>query len=160
MKVSDVVSLAAVVVAFLALIRSWYADKRTADIAKRQTDLLQKQVELQDRLAQVEQSRESVRLQARLRAEIRRVGRSDYRLAIRNTGEVGARNVAVMLDNRPILTHGTILKGQPEITEVGPESEITYLLSITHSCAPPSQVLVTWEDDSGKTGRFATVLTL
>lgn len=156
MSSSDIIALVAVVISALALFNSWRTGKKN-------NDLIGQQVELQQRLTQIEQSREYARmmqsLKAELRAELRSVGRGSYRLFIKNTGQGTARNVKVILDGKPVLEHPAIPRGEQEARLIGPGSEISYLMAISFDCHPPFELSITWDDESGETGKYGTSLT-
>jgi len=153
---SDIIALIAAVIAALALFNNWRTGRQTNDLFKRQVDL-------QHRLTQIEQSREYARiiqsLKAELRAELRSVDRGSYRLFIKNTGQGTARNVKVILDGKPVLEHPAIPRGEQEARLIGPGSEISYLMAISFDCHPPFELSITWDDESGDTGKYSTSLT-
>ena len=163
MNASEVIAIVSVVVAFLALPQSWRAGHQAAKAGRESNVLFKQQVALQDRLAQIEQSREhaeSVRsLQAVLRAELRRTGINSWRLLVMNKGQGTARNLAITLDSKPLLEHPVFSGGQEEAKLIGPESSISYCISVSHGCAPPFELVATWGDDSGQQGQYSTTVT-
>jgi len=164
MNVSDAIAIVAVVVAGLALMQSWRATRQVAKAAREANDLLARQVALQDRLTQIEQSREHAKLiqslQAVIRAGLCRTERRSWCLSVTNTGQGTAHNVAITLDGKPLLEHDTIPRGQKEAKIIGPESKVSYLMAITSSSShPPFEFEATWDDDSGQQGRYGTTLT-
>ena len=84
----------------------------------------------------------------------------EYKLRIENKGLGEARDVKVILDDKPILEHPAIPQGTSEVTKVGPNSPIQYLLSLSMQTTPPFILEITWEDDSGEPGEYSTTLTL
>ena len=156
MSSSDIIALIAVAIAALALFNNWRTGRQTNDLFKRQVDL-------QDRLTQIEQSREYARImqsrKAELQAELRSVDRGSYRLFIKNTGQGMARNVKVILDGKPVLEHPAIPQGEQVARLIGPGSEISYLMAISFDCHPPFELSITWDDESGETGKYSTSLT-
>jgi len=125
----------------------------------------------QKRLVEIEEARERDRLRlmrkAHLTAEIvqellTRGQRTAYQhsLRVHNTGNAEARDIAILLDGKPLLEHPTILKGTNEIRQLGPRSHFRYRLVLSMQARPPSEVVITWSDNSGETGSYRTALTL
>ena len=142
MITADVIAAVSVLIAGVALVQSWLTGR--------------KQVLLQDRLTQIEQSREHARLmqllQATIRAELCETDRGSWRLFVFNTGQGTARNIVIKLDDEPLL--------EPEVKIIGPESKISYYMPITiDEYYPPFEFEATWDDDSGQQGRYGTTLT-
>ncbi len=110
----------------------------------------------QQRIVEIEEHREKDRLavgkRAELRAELRKTARGTSRLYVINEGPAGARNVAVSLDEKPLLDHEA---GGAELTStIGPHSEVSCILSVHSTCAPPlatSGRLVGWLVESRAT---------
>ena len=135
---------------------------------------------LQARLAEIEEHREEDRLAQKVKAELRAelLGEEKetactlsgsplpralshsmvYSLAISNQGQAPARNVAVAIDEKPVLEHPAVPEGVSEIRQVGPRSSFRYPLAITRGCHPPFDIEIAWEDDSGVPGQFKTTL--
>lgn len=164
MTASDILALVAAIIAGIALLRSWWAGREAANATREANDLSKQQVALQERITSIEESREQARvreaLKANLRAELRRTGQNSWRLFIQNTGSSPARNVTITLDGQPILEHEIIPRGEQETKLIGPQSEVSFLTAVTMDCDPPFEFEVTWDDDSGEQGLFATTLTL
>jgi hypothetical protein len=143
--------------------QSWRARREAGKTTREANSLLKEQVALQDRLTQIEQSREHAKLmqslQAAIRATLRKVDASSWRLVVVNTGQGTARNVGLTLDSKPLLEHGAIPRGEHEAKTIGPESEVSYCMAIHRSCRPPFELTVTWDDDSGQKGHYGTTLT-
>ena len=156
MSWSDIIASGSVLVAGLALWQSWKTTREA-------NDLLKEQVALQDRLTQIEQSREHAKLmqslQALLRAVVCKTDRGSWRLVMMNTGQGTARNVTITLDGKPLLQHDAIPRGEQEAKLIGPESEVSYCMAICSGCHPPFELEATWDDDSGQQGRYGTTLT-
>jgi len=163
MNMSDIISLISVVVAAVALLNSWRAGRQAHKATREANELVKQQVALQDRLAQIEQSREHARLmqtlQAALRAELRQTGQSSWRLFVLNTGSSPARNVTIMLDGKPLLEHDAVPRGEQEANLIGPESDVSYCIAPGSDCSPPFELEATWDDDSGQQGQYGTTLT-
>jgi len=163
LNTSDIIAIGSVLIAGLALLQSWRASRDAANATRENNALMKKQVAIQDRLTQIEQSREQAKiiqsLKADLRAEIRQVKQSTWRLFVTNGGRGTARNVRVMLDGKPLLEHDVIPGGQEEVKIIGPKSEISCCMAMSYSCSPPFDFDVTWEDDTGQQGLYRTTLT-
>lgn len=131
----------------MALIQSRRAGRDATKASREANDLIKQQVAFQERLTQIEQSRENARLkqelQANLRAELRKPeGKNAERLIINNTGHCAARNVEIMLCGKPLLEHPDFVSGQPIVTCIGPESQISYLVVSIHIRAP---LIMSWK---------------
>jgi len=115
MNPSEAIAIVSVCIAGLALVQSWRAGREASKATREANDLIKRQVVLQDRLTQIEQSREHAKLmqslQAVIRAELRKTDRSSWRLFVANTGQGTARNVAITLDGKPLLEHDAVPRG-------------------------------------------------
>jgi len=163
-SVSDIIAIASVCVAVLALVLSWRASRKALKASREANEVAKQQVALQARMTRIEESREHARLmrslQAMIRAELRETDHNSWRLFVMNTGEATARNVTIRLDDRPILDHPAIPGGQQEVKTVGPHSEISYSMAIRMGSYPPFKLEATWDHDSGEQGHYGTTLTL
>lgn len=128
---------------------------------------------LQARIVALEEAREKDRLAEKKKAnltakitkeELRRSSTSriywQYHLVVENKGLSEARDIEIILAGKPILEHPAIPQGTDEITRVGPNSSIQYLLAPSMGNYPPFDIEITWEDDSGEVGEYSTTLTL
>jgi len=122
---------------------------------------------LQARIVALEEAREKDRLAEKQKANLtarimREPGTRNMRdlLVIENSGHGEARNIKIILANKPILEHPAVLQGTNEVTKVGPNSHIQYLLALCMGNYPPFDIEITWEDDSGESGKYSTTLTL
>jgi hypothetical protein len=162
-SISDVVAIVSTCIAGFALVWSWQVGRQTATTTREANDLARQQLVLQDRLAKIEQSREHAQLiqalQAMLRCSLERTDRGGWRLVVTNTGRGTAHNVAITIDDKPVLEHPAVPQGQDEATVIGPNSEISYIMALHMSCHPPFKLAATWDDESGVQGRYATTLT-
>ncbi len=55
--------------------------------------------------------------------------------------------------------HASAIQGDDIPTQVGPNSEASCLINITMTCAPPFNIEVEWDDDSGKDRIYQGTLT-
>jgi hypothetical protein len=108
---------------------------------------------VQRRMAEIEEQREQDRRlsasQASLRPELRKTGSGSDRLYLVNSGMAEARNISVTLNGVPLSEHEAAVQGDDMPTHVGPNSEVSCLLALTHGCSPPFAIEVRWDDDSG-----------
>lgn len=150
MSPSLIVSILAVVISGIAV----YISRRT-----------------QNRLVDIEDAREKDRLTEKQKANLTaRISRepltrgtrsaTQYFLYIENSGSSEARDIKINLDGKPLLAHSSILENTEEVTQVGPNSYFRYLLVLSSKGRSPSNIEVTWEDDSGEPGKYSTTLTL
>lgn len=128
-----------------------YRAQREANAAQRQMLAIE-----QER----ERERQMHRREALLQAQLRAVSRGSYRLYLVNRGEAEARNVRIRLDGRPISEHCAAVQGETLPYRVGPDSEVSCLMGISHDCSPPFDLEVLWDDDSGSDRAYRTTLTL
>ena len=114
MATSEVIAVASACIAGLALVQSWLAGRKASKATAEANDLIKQQVALQDRLTQIEQSREHAKLmqslQAVIRAVLRKTDRGNWRLFVTNTGQGTARNVTITLDGKPLLEPASIAR--------------------------------------------------
>jgi len=147
---------------------SWSTSTRQHRLGERQTDL-------QARLVDVESAREKDRLRttraaALVASVVRqtehwtavhvRPARVDYFLRIANEGQAEARNIVVRFDGRPPAEHPLTVKGEPEVTRLGPGADARYFLAVTTNSPRLLEVELAWEDDSGEPGRWASEVKL
>ena len=153
-----------VLIAALALLISWRANRNVSKSNREANDLLKKQTEFQDRLTQIEQSREHAKLieslRAKIRAQIQKTGDNNWRLFIENIGLGTARNLIIKIDDKPLIEHPVMLKGEKEVKLIGPESMVSYCIGISFDSIPPFEFSATWDDDSGFQGTYNSTLTL
>ena len=118
---------------------------------------------VQLRLVEIEEQREVERIsqakRAILRPSLRKTDKASYRLCIVNEGMAEARDVRVQLDGQPLDTHCTAVGRDTIPAIIGPNSMVSCLLAIHMQCAPPFDIEISWEDDSGDLGSFKGVLT-
>ena len=78
---------------------------------------------------------------------------------ITNHGDAEARNVRVIMDGKPLEEHKTAVSNDHMPELVGSNSEISCLLAINMGNAPPFNVEIKWDDDSGIDKEYRTTLT-
>lgn len=143
------IAAGSLIVSVVALVLSLRA-QREANSAQRRI------VEIEERR---EQEKRQDALQAKLLPELRETASNSYRLCLTNLGEAEARNVVAKLDGVPITAHHAAVQGDSLPSLVGPGSEVSCLLRISHDCAPPFKVEIEWDDDSGTHRVYRTTLT-
>jgi hypothetical protein len=140
-----IVAILGVVVAALALGVSIWSVVTMRRMAQQQTDL-------QARLLALETARDEAQARqtqrANVRAGIQKTGR-DWRLIVINEGQATARNVKVELDGGPLMAHTLVVRGEDEVTKLGPGASARYLLAPTMGSPMKVDARVTWSDDSG-----------
>ena len=118
---------------------------------------------LKKRLLAVEELRDKERKmtasKAQLRAKIDRSNKMSEKLLIENIGNSEARNINIIMDGKPFDEHKAAVSGDGQINYIGAHSQATRLLAMTFACAPPFELEISWEDDSGEPGRYKTTLT-
>jgi hypothetical protein len=118
---------------------------------------------IQGRLLRIEEERQahqrSEATRAKLSAYLQKTGRSNFHIVIRNDGESLARDVIITVDGKPLLKHPVIPYGTQAVTKIGPHSEIKYIAAVHSGCAPPFEIAMQWEDESGVGGKYETALT-
>lgn len=146
------VSLAAVVFSFIAWFKSRKMEKKLLEIEEAREE---------DRLAEKQKANLTAEIITKEspRSGSIKIDRKCY-LQIENKGLGEARNIKLVLDNKPVMEHPGISKPQSEVKRVGPESKFRHELAVTGGPNVPSYVEITWEDDSGELGFYGTTLTL
>lgn len=137
-----------VVVAVLALIVSIVAHIRSG--------------RLDARLLELEEERESDRLQARQSAKLRAelIGDSRSHIRIENNGAAEARNIRGTLDGQPLQDH-TCTKGYYEpIQSVGSQSftRLPMTIGMKKAASPPFDLELLWDDEAGSDHSYRTTL--
>jgi hypothetical protein len=145
---SNLIAAGSLIVAIIALIFSIVSNQKAIANQKRL-------VEIEE---QREQERQNQKSSAQLRPELRRVEKSK-RLVIKNYGDAEARNVRIIMDGKPLAEHKTSLSNvhMPEL--VGAYSEISCVLAINKDNAPPFNIEIKWDDNSGNDKEYRTMLT-
>lgn len=141
--VAAVISIASLVLAAIALVKSSRA---------------------QNRALAIEETREADRKRraqkAQLVARIAKDEGGSYWLEIANQGEAEARGVQFTLDGKGPDAHEGLEKRSDEREwRIGPHGTARFLLILTMMERPPYDVVVTWDDDSEEPGEFRTTLT-
>ena len=137
-----IVGALSLAVSAVAVLVGWKAHREAIGVQRRT-------VEIEEQRERDKHSSSSI---ASLRPQLRKTDRGSYRLYLVNAGHAEARNVRVSLDGRPLRQHPAAVRGDEMPRYVGPNSEVSCLLAISHDCAPPFQIEVGWDDDFG-TGR-------
>lgn len=159
MSPSLIISIIAVVISAIAIGVSIWTHNRNHKLQARIVAL--EEAREKDRLAEKQKANLIAKI---IKEALPRSGSikidTNYYLQIENKGSSEARDVKVVLDGKPLLEHPTILKNIKEITQVGPNTDFRYLLVLSTQGRPPSNIEITWEDDSGEPGKYSTTLTL
>jgi hypothetical protein len=152
-------SAAAVVVAVIALAFSARAASQ--------------QNALQERLLALENAREDDRLRLARSAEVRAIvnrGAVSERearllgktppcmLVVRNHGAVPARNLELLLDGAPVLSHSLILRGEDDVNMLGPGADFSYVLAVDQGAPRVLNVTIYWDDDAAQRRRWDSQL--
>ena len=155
-SMTDAFSLGSVIISAVSLVVSVVAAWKSLQ-AQREANIAQRRiVEIEE---QREQERRLTASQAFLSPQLRKTERGSYRLYLVNSGKAEARNVRVKLDGVPLGEHPVAVEGDNLPVRVGPNSEVSCILAITLSCAPPFEIEVMWEDDSGTDRVYRGTLT-
>ena len=139
------VGLAMLLVAVLAVLVSiWVARMKAASL-------------------KIEQQRERNRIErgrrADLKPELRRTDGGFWRLVIANHGEAEARNMRIVMDEKPLREHAAFPCNQTVPDRVGAGGEVSCVLGLAGKCAPPFKINLTWDDDSGSARTYEMTLT-
>lgn len=125
--------------------------------------LQRENADLQKRLVEIEEARDQERKKtikkAQLSAHIEEYGRNNHRLVVENAGNAEARNINLTMDGKPFDEHQAAVSGEGKISRIGAHSQATRLLALTMRCAPPFELEIAWDDDSGEKGSYQTTLT-
>jgi len=85
--------------------------------------------------------------------------RVGYRLHILNSGQSEARNVQVLLDDKPIREHPLAMTGSDILAKTGPNSKVSCIMAISKACSPPFEICITWDDNSREQGKYSGTIT-
>jgi hypothetical protein len=77
---------------------------------------------------------------------------------ISNEGEAGAWDVRVILDGKPLLEHPIISIGEKEVRKINRREEVKYIAKVTLACAPPYDISIQWNDESGEDRQYRSTL--
>lgn len=163
---TTVISLIALLVSVVSVVLAWKTSRSQHQLQLRDTDL-------QERLVGLETAREEERLKVSRSAQLTasivrekenwtavhvRAARTDYWLRIANEGRAAARNIRVLLDEKPALEHELTLRGEDEITNLGPGADARYHLAVTMGSPRVVQVSLSWDNESGDPGLWMSQL--
>lgn len=121
-------------------------------------------VRIQTKLGNIEEARENDRQAAKKTAALRATvfqnpkerGLGYYKLRIANEGQAKARAIEVRVNNIPFDKHADAVGNPPKPETLGPGASCEYWIAA--SVKPPFVLGITWDDESGKPGRFTTTL--
>ena len=152
------VSVLALLVSAASAIATWRTNSRQSQHQERLVNLETAREQDRQRLARSAEVRASIdRGEQHFRE--RMIARSpQYWLVIRNDGMALARNVCILLDEKPILEHTLVPDGEEEITTIGPGTEHRYILAVSMQSARIVDVLIQWDDDFGEPRRWESKL--
>jgi hypothetical protein len=143
-------SLALSLVAVILAACAWRANRRNAE------QLLELERAWQrDRLS----GGNRAALVAKLTAEDRGRHKAFF-LVIENRGEATARRVQGRLDGIPFPEHRAWWEKLPDDLCIRPSSDVRFVRAINDGCAPPFDLDLTWQEDSGEAGSYRTTLTM
>ncbi len=159
METANVISVVALAISIVSGIATWR-------LSRQQNSLTQASVELERvREADRIKSSQRARLIASVVKEVEnwtkthvRQPRTDYFLRIANEGAAEARNVRLLLDQKPAEEHPFIVKGDDPVTHLGPGAAAMLILAVTFGSARTIAVELSWQDDSGEMGRWGSQL--
>ena len=159
MSPSLIISIIAAVISAIAIWVSIWTHNRNHKLQTRIVAL--EEVREKDRLAEKNKANLTAKI---TKEELRRSSTHriswQHHLVVENKGVCGASNIKIILAGKPILEHPAVPQGTDEVTKVGPDSHIQYLLALSSGNYPPFDIEITWEDDSGEPGKYGTTLTL
>lgn len=135
-----IVAICSLIVAILAFIKGSSAQSKILDIEQ-----------------QRDQERREYSKKALLRTEMRKDEKNIRRLFIINDGESEARSIKFKLDGIPLSEISYVPNNPPEL--IAPRSEASILLILTRQDTPPSEISVTWDDDSGNDNFYRNSIT-
>jgi hypothetical protein len=128
-----------------------------------------RQNRLQERLVELETSREHDRLKAArsttVVASIEHERRPDTRftesfLQVSNTGATGARDIQVTIDDTPLVQHAHVFVEDPAVTQLGAHASARYPVAVPFGSASVVVVRVTWTNESDEPGEWKSQLRL
>jgi len=142
---SDTVSIIALIVAAGSFFFSVLSFQKSHSVEKRQLD--------------IEEERRSEEKAAALVAYIHRDG-NRRTLCIENKGNGEARNIAMLLDGRPLEEHPCYVDQPNSIAILGGQTKGHYIIVLTNSTPWPALAEVHWEDDVKKDNVSRSSLTV
>jgi len=83
-----------------------------------------------------------------------------YFLVIENKGLSEARNIELLLKDQAIPGNLIFQNVQQEVSQVGPQSSFRYEFSDSFMRELPLPIGINWQDDSGESCKYQTILTL
>ena len=142
------VSVASLLVAWLAFKKSSKAQSEANSLQKKLIAIEQKREE--DRLSELRQAKLVGRMQ-------KREGKSPL-FVVTNDGEVAARNIRVLFDDRPYKEHPYALNGSTISDLIGPGSESSCIVALTGQGPTKGKILILWDDEHGVNRKYETTI--
>jgi len=128
-----------------------------AFVTSRRTQKKQLRIEEARERDRVSESRKA-KLVARTARE-QTFGEFSWHLYIENKGAGEARDIVVTVNGKPVGEHSAIHGSGKKGTVLGPGSSFRYPVMLALKEKPPSEVAITWSDDSGDPGSYRTTIT-
>lgn len=123
---------------------------------------LRKSQQTQNKMLQIETERENDRQlekqKAKIKAHLEHLQHGRYELIIENYGTSKARNIEVMLNEKPLSDFNDI---QPPIISdfaIEPQSSFSCHWKTGDPDRPPFEAVIRWSDDSGQPGHWCGTL--
>jgi len=157
--VAIIISILSLLVSVIAIGVSIWTHNRSHNLQKRIVFL----EEEREKDRQVEKGKANLTAKIE-KEELSRSGTSRihriYFLVIENKVLSEARNIELLLKDHAILGNHLLQNVQKEVDQIGPHSYIRYEFSSGFMRELPLPIRITWNDDSGESGKYQTTLTL
>ena len=138
---ASILSVISIGIAGIAIYTSWRTKKRQVEIEEIRERDRQKEMRKADLVARLKDDN----------------GRD--LLVIENKGPAEAREIAILLNGKPLSEYQGFVRDQTEIRKVGPYSSFHYLMALCFGMEISFEITITWNDDSGEPGLYQTTLT-
>ena len=160
MEYNDVVAGIAAIFSGISVIVSIRAIRQSKEANEQAVEANRRLIEIEeqrDQRTDLENTR--AQLRAKFLAKPKRGSRTDNFLIVENVGDGHARNVRVLLDDKPLTEHSVIGRGTQEKTSIGPKpSEHRYRLVLTNTTQRPTRISIDWVSENGEEGHFESEL--
>ena len=95
---------------------------------------------------------------AKVVARVEEYRPNSYRMVLKKEGPAAAHDLTIMFDNQPVTKHRMFLQNVKVATMIGSGAQLSYPINFSHDTPDSVSVRIDWKDDSGRPGKWETVL--
>jgi hypothetical protein len=119
-------------------------------------------LKIQEQLLEIERERDRNRTaslkKAELRGSLERLSSHTHRFVVANRGPADAKNIRVFIDGTPVDQHDSVMNRDGIPSTIAKRDKASCQMCFTLQTAPPFNLRIEWEDDSGEPGVLESIL--